>query len=166
VVVGILALCVSIADHRRARSHQRLSVRPLLRFDCHADAGADVRLCLHNVGFGPAVVTNLGVGYCKPPVFPADGESQDTPWHAVLAERHCALERWEMYLPESGEAIACGESMELLKFCDSGQEPRRREAVSFIQDGLSLEVKYQSIYGEEFVALGGHRKDEGGGAAA
>ena len=69
ICVSLTALAVSIFQAYNTHQHDKLMVRPIIRFDSQRDDDLpEVGLKIENVGFGPAIITDFKIFVNRIPV--------------------------------------------------------------------------------------------------
>jgi len=147
VVIALLAFALAIHEMHATRRHNKLSLRPMLRFDVHLSPDyPNAELLLQNNGVGPAILDQV--------VMRLDGQ---TPKEAGIARVEQLTERlgWGTVTSydflSAGDVIKTDETRHLLRFPLGEFKPERTKA---IRDGLrrlSFVVEYRSLYEEPFV---------------
>jgi hypothetical protein len=141
VVIAVASLGVSAYVARATREHNRLSVQPLLELTIAFPVGAAAGLRLSNSGLGPAKITNsqLRVGaelfgdFSKPHV--------DRLRERLTVRPHAATLGGQPFLDTDYERF--------LLSVDSYDPSHHREFRELIENGLRIEIQYDSIYGGE-----------------
>ncbi|MFI6006622.1 hypothetical protein ACIA98_40860 [Streptomyces sp. NPDC051366] len=141
VVIAIASLAVSIYQARVMRQHNRHSVRPVLQLHRGWPAGGRAGIRLINSGLGPAVVVDS--------LLSVDGE-------AIGAWCESSVDRVREGLSVSpsavtfnrGEVIATVYEQYLLSIA-SYDPYNHADVEDMINRRLTLEIRYESVYGGE-----------------
>ena len=139
------ALVVAVWQGVLMRRHNRISVRPNLRFDLPLDHGP-LRAIIRNTAYGPAYVQRIALAVDGVEI---EGSLTDALRTAFLK---LGLEGLTVYgnVPYVGTSIAAGEEYPLFTLVNTTEgDPLRERAVDEIRR-LSLDLTYTSIYGEKF----------------
>lgn len=151
IIIALASLAVSILEARATRKHDRQSVRPVLQI-VRINSFGDSRtgLMLRNVGFGPAVIVDTAVSL--------DGRRVgrwDRDTFGVLIGSNRPIPRLSTLYNDA--VVPAGDESFLIVI---NQFKRRRHAWfwELIAQRLSIEIRYESIYGgENFTVLKGPR---------
>lgn len=151
--IALLALGITIWEGRESRKHNRLSVRPSLRFDIFFSTKESSRIVLCNVGLGPMIVKKIQI-ITRDHVI--DANKQDWVKEVIrhlaqtgLKNGHLGAFSLNPTTFELDDIIQAGEQLNLLEMIDDKSEDRY---FSKALTRLGLRVEYQSFYGERFVA--------------
>jgi hypothetical protein len=145
VVIAVASLGVSAYVAGATRSHNRLSVRPLLGLGSSFSVGAAAGLGLTNSGLGPAriISTQLAV----------DGE-QFGEFNKPNVDRlreHLAVRPHAATL--GGQPFLDTDYQQFLLSVDAYDPIEHAEFRLLIQERLRLEIQYESIYGQRFTVV-------------
>ena len=144
-VVAGAALFVAVWQGILMRRHNRISVRPNLRFDLPLDDGP-LRAIIRNTAYGPAYVQRVVLAV-------DDAEVEGSLTEALrTAFLKLGLNGLTVYgnVPYEGTSIAAGEEYPLFTLVNTKEgDPLRERAVSEIRR-LSVQLSFTSIYGEKF----------------
>jgi hypothetical protein len=149
VVIALASLAVTLTEARASREHSRQSVRPVLqiiRTKLHNDKRTGLKI--RNVGLGPAVITGTTVRLDGDPVGRWDretfalliGVNKPTPFFSSLYD--------DSVIPPNSE--------QFLILIDPFKERRHSWFWNLIANRLTLEVRYESIYGGEGFTISKH----------
>ena len=155
VVIATGALAVSVIEGRAVRRHNRHSVRPLLQL-WHARREGSAGLQLLNSGLGPAIVTrtllaldgNAAGGWNRADVAGIYAMC-DPPLKVTASVKLTAL--------LDGRAIPAGYDGFLLGLNEYDPYGDPAGFWKVLQERVYLEIHYESLYGERFVASIGER---------
>ena len=143
-VVAGAALLVAVWEGVANRKHNRLTVRPLLRSDWHAEPGP-VRVVVRNTGYGPATIRDIAVFVDSQLINQAFPESIEAAIQLLKLE---VLPQG--YAPMPGTPIAPGEEFVLLKFSRTEGQPELSKRLVQALRPLTIVVRYTSMYDEVF----------------
>jgi hypothetical protein len=141
VVIAVASLSVSIFQARAVRQHNRHSVRPILQLDRGWRVGGRAGLRLVNVGLGPALIVDS--------TLTVDGNVIGT-WQepSVNRIRESLPVRPSAVTFNDGEVIATDYDQYLLSVA-SYDPQNHTELQELINGRLTLEIRYESLYGGE-----------------
>ena len=141
VVIAVASFVVSVFEVRATRQHNRHAVRPILQLHHGWPPGGTAGVRLTNVGLGPAVVTRT--------VLSLDGQ-------VIGAWNRRDVDALRDGLPVRPDAVTFGEReviptahAQYLLSVD-GYDPRAHAGLrELVEHRLTLEVRYESLYGGE-----------------
>lgn len=142
VIIALASLVVAVMESRASREYNRQSVRPVLqiiRSRLHGDLRAG--LMLRNVGLGPAVIVGTTVIL--------DGDrigSWDRETFAHLVGTNKPVPSFSSLYERA--VVPAGEEKYLI-LMDPFKEERHSWFWNLIAHRLTLEVRYESLYGGE-----------------
>lgn len=142
IVIALASLAVSIMEARLARRHDRQSVRPILRIirvKQHDDLRVGLRL--RNVGLGPAVIVDTIVTLDGNVIGKWDRDSFDL----MIGSNKPTPKFSTLY----DDAVIPVDEDQFLIFIDDFKQSVHAWFWQLIAHRLSIEVKYESIYGGE-----------------
>lgn len=146
VIIALLAFALAIHEMHATRRHNKLSLRPMLRFDVHLSPDyPNAEVLLQNNGLGPAILNRVTMRLDGKTPKEAEIElvmqlTQRLGWGTVTSYNFLS----------PGDVIKAEESRYLVLTPLGEFKPERTKA---IRDGLrmlSFEVEYHSIYEEPF----------------
>jgi hypothetical protein len=146
IVIAVLAFLVSIWQFLALRTHNRLSVRPLLSYEIiytKTDVGFGIYIC--NKGVGPAIITDFKI-------YVDDEEVKSTRKNLWIESSKILQINYpfiQMHLFGNGSSISVGEKLPLLTI----DEKINKEQENIFKDALpriDIEIKYESIYKQQF----------------
>ncbi len=144
-VVAGAALFVAVWQGILMRRHNRISVRPNLRFDLPLDAGP-LRFVMRNTAFGPARIEEVTLA--------VDGQAIDGPLTDALRNAFIRIGLHGLVIHGNllykGSSIAAGEDYVFFTLVNTRDGDALRELAARGISRLTVEVRYRSIYGEEF----------------
>jgi hypothetical protein len=142
VFIASCALGVTIWQGRQNHMHNKMSVRPKLTImENYKDSGTErvIFLELINSGLGPAIIKNFTLIYEGRDIAQNDYKG----YQDFLLKKMRGFSDPAVFCIAPGASILTGEHFELFSFCyKHGQD------ISFLGK-LSLQVDYQSMYGDE-----------------
>jgi len=142
IVIAVASLAVSIIEARATRKHNRYSVKPALRIirvKTHEDLRAGLKL--RNVGLGPAVIMRTTVTLDGRDVGSWDRDSFD-----LIVESNKPIPKFSTLYDNT--VIPAGEEQFLI-FIDHFKEGQHAWFWELIAHRLSIEIRYDSLYGGE-----------------
>lgn len=158
--IALCALVVSIYQIRLSEQHNRLSVKPQLTFHCSSSGNGRIGLKIMNSGLGPAIL--------KKTVMIRDSikvecNKEDYP-NQILKRCSCDEGDKRTDLPGDFEftiifpetILAQGESIWFI-YHDTPSSLQRKYWVKLLKEnnGIFLEVAFESMYGDELEYKGG-----------
>lgn len=141
-VVALAALVVAVWQGFLTRKHNRLSVKPLLRFDCYAARGP-IEIVLTNKGTGPAILKSLTIQVGSTVV---GGDRHDRIQSALRLAG--IRNRCRCYTPEDDEVFAANEPKTLMAFTEFTDADDRRAVMDALCN-FTFRASFVSIYREE-----------------
>lgn len=142
-LIAVVALYVSLWQGFVSRRHNRLSVLPHLRLDwLPRDESLVVEM--HNHGIGPAVFVEFGLLYDESPITQNTSDFIRT----KLSQSEADIDFY-IYTPFEGDALAAGESLDLIILYVSRDVAHRRAGTQLLSR-VSYDITYTSVYGQEF----------------
>ena len=147
-VIAVASLVVSVSEARAARTHNRLSVQPLLELTTRFPVGGMARLRLSNSGLGPAKIAGTKLvlegarfgDWSRSSVDELRGKLSVRP-HATTLGGHPFLDTdYEQFLLS----------------VDSYDPSQHGEFRELIEHKLGIEIQYNSLYGDRFTTVYGH----------
>lgn len=144
-LVASIALWFSISESRASRHHARLSVKPMLTNDVRIDPSVTrIGLFVKNTGLGPACISSWTLLIDGKPY----KEIGINKWEDLTA--HLGIDERVTYgFFLGGEAVAVGESVELLGISAEGYTPAKAKMLRKALRKITVRLKYQSIYEDE-----------------
>jgi hypothetical protein len=148
-VVAACALGTSIWQGLVARRHARLSSKPVIEteLNSHVDAGIKVLNC----GLGPAVITGIlarieeqSFNLCTP-------EGQVALIERLIPDPQARL-LVHVHLVQPGSTLGVGREVSLLKLVGGAKTQELSTYLARTFRVMSLEISYESMYGERYVA--------------
>ena len=147
--ISLFAFGVALWQGYVARLHNRLSVKPMLHFDCGITSD-DFFINLKNTGIGPAIILNWRVSFSGQKI----GENSDQIAINLFKELEVEHLGGEMYLPGKLQAMAAGDIYEILKINNVEADSEVKARIGNDILWLKVTVDYESIYGEKFSVSG------------
>jgi len=159
-ITAVAALAVAVWDNVQSRAYNRLSVRPLLVLDAERNTSESIdrgELTISNQGVGPAIVRRVRIRYVP---IGSDGAAVASPADTLefeawveLAERLRNLgylvTGWTDLATD--RPIGTDHSIQLFRFqVDRNDTPDAGADVQDVFDAVTLDVEYESVYGESF----------------
>ena len=142
VVIAVASLGVSAYVARATRTHNRLSVRPLLGLTAAFPAGGTAGLRLTNSGLGPARIINSQLIVADEDI---DGEFDrrhvDALRDRLTVRPHAAT--------LGGRPFLDTDYQQFLLSVDPYDPSEHREFRQLIEGRMRLEIRYESVYGGE-----------------
>jgi len=135
VFIAVMALVISLWQGCEERRHNRFSVRPLLTFD-NTSSGTTKSIRLSNNGLGPALIKAFVITVNSSRYYAKDVN----PWQKVVEARNLQGKYSQMYYFANGSHIKVDSKTALFTW----------EADSIRNLDISISIKYNSIYSEEF----------------
>jgi hypothetical protein len=151
VVIAVASLGVSVYQTRAMRQHNRHSVRPLLQLHRGWPSGGRGGLRLINSGLGPAVIVGT--------TLTVDDEEVGA-WNRLNVDRvRESLAARPSAVTFSETEVIATDYEEYLLSVPSYDKQEHAEIADLVNRRLSLEIRYESLYGgEDFrVVLGPQR---------
>jgi hypothetical protein len=145
-VVAVAALGVSVMTGMQNRLHNRLSVRPNLRVDRLTYQTKPVQIALTNNGTGPAIIRDTIIKVDGKLV----GNGGDAPVIVKAAKQLSIPGHFNSFTLSPGDSIRAAESVTLLELLDFSADLKERQQVRTKLFQITLEIRYESIYGETF----------------
>jgi hypothetical protein len=142
ILIALASLAVAIMEARATREHNRQSVKPVLRtirVKAHDDQRTGLKL--RNVGLGPAVVVGTSVRLDGNLVGSWDRDTFD-----LLVASNRPIPKFSTLYNKA--VIPAGEEQFLI-FIDRFRENRHSWFWELIAYRLTLEIRYESLYGGE-----------------
>ena len=140
-VIALAAIGLTAWQACVTRKHNRLSVRPHLCF--YRNIAPGIQIVLKNSGIGPAFITDYKLFIDDQPIV----ESNVRTYHNSVAEKLEIPEgNLQILLPDCKGAIASNKELVLLSTDITVERPVLLKKA----DRLSIEVDYESVYGENF----------------
>lgn len=146
----IIALGVAITTIWQGvltRRHNRLSVKPILRVTRITAEGREIEILLKNTGFGPAVISSVKFFVDDIVV---EKKNLFTPGNLALQKIGVLESRFTEYEFNPQESLSAGEEQALFKSLDAINDEEHITRIIKGFDRLSIEIEYESIYGETF----------------
>lgn len=149
LATALLALLATVAQSRHARTHNELSVQPLLAIYHSMDTTRGLGVFIENHGFGPAIIekTELSLG-------------RDHPWCDVSTEaglRSFVLSmlngldaRYHFHFQAPGESISANYQWHIFTIRDGNVVTEHAEELKNRISGLRVRVEYKSLYKKKF----------------
>lgn len=159
LVVAVLAFGVSWWQLEVTRVHNSLSVRPYILITPHIEGESGRNgLYISNEGLGTGLIKGLRVTVGGMD-FQGLGESR---WPDVLRKTELSPECFTKAWPLDGAAIRSGAEQPLLAFSKTKDSPFcKLQLISFLtRDDVGVELRYASMYGEEFIFKGSFSVNE------
>jgi hypothetical protein len=159
-ITAVAALAVAVWDNVQSRAYNRLSVRPLLVLDAQRNTTDSIdrgELTISNQGVGPAIVRRVRIRYVPisggPDAATASADTLEFEAWAELAERLRNLgflvTGWTDVATD--RPIGTDHSIQLFRFqVDIDDTPEAGADVQDVFDAVTLNVDYESVYGERF----------------
>jgi hypothetical protein len=145
VSIAVIALVFSIWQGYLMRKHNRLSVVPLLHFDCGI-ADDVFFLKLKNAGVGPAVVKSLEIRFHDAKLVGSLHHITDK----LVDELEIGHLGATVYRPGENQAIAAGNEYEILKIQNVTSDLETKDRFLDNLELLTINIRYTSIYGEKY----------------
>jgi hypothetical protein len=150
-VTAVAALAVAVWDNAQSREYNRLSVRPYLQIEASRSTTGERdrgEFRLSNEGVGPGIVSGVGLHL-------RDGKSDSyETWGDIATElraEEVIVTGWTDLVP--GQPLGVDRSQMLFSFEIGVEEGRPAgRSVQDIFESLSIQVLYESIYGDAFTA--------------
>lgn len=142
VIIALASLAVTLMEARSTREHDRQSVRPVLRIiriKTHGDRRTGLKV--ENVGLGPAVILNTAVKLDGKPIGSWDRKAFDIMVGSNKSIPHFSALRDGDVIPAGGE--------QFIIFIDPFRERRHSWIWELVAHRLTLDVRYESLYGGE-----------------
>lgn len=146
VLMALCALATSVWQGYSFQQHNKLSLRPYLEFEANTDPTADGHIAfvmyINNNGLGPAEVTAVQIGIAG-------------------QQYHSAHDIWPaLGLDMAQKCFGAGNVKRFYKVGDRQMVIRAADGICTLTDdqlkhlltSLQIELRYKSLYGEEFVA--------------
>jgi hypothetical protein len=159
-ITAVAALAVAVWDNVQSRAYNRLSVRPLLVLDYQRNTAESVdrgELTISNQGVGPAIVRQVRIRYVPISGGPDSTASPgDTLQFEVWAELAGRLRELGFLVTgwtdlATDRPIGTDHSIQLFRFqVDRDDIPESGADVQDVFDAVTLDVDYESVYGESF----------------
>lgn len=149
VVIALASLVVTLMEARTSREHSRQSVRPVLqivRTRLHTDKQTGLKI--KNVGLGPAVIVGTRV---KLDGHPIGGWNRDTFTQLVGVNKPTPF-----FSSLYDDAVIPSGDEQFLILIDPFKEWRHSWFWDLIANRITLEVRYESIYGGEDFTVSKH----------
>jgi hypothetical protein len=153
ICIAICALVFSIYQSRQNQNHNRLSVQPIFDFDRVLNGEEYyVLVTLSNVGFGPGRLIDTTWRW-------KDEKKSLDDLEIIIRQTKYSPKTKLLYLAgwkSSRKVIQSGESREMLRVTvfGDGSQKEKLSALALLEkylvDNLTLELKYASIYDQEF----------------
>lgn len=141
VVIALASLAVSVYEARATRQHNRHSVRPMLELGRRTSKGRKTGIRLVNTGLGPAVVVSTTLA--------VDGEVIGE-WNRASANRvRDGLAERPDAVTFGGRASIPTDYEEFLLSVDAYEPHAHGDFVDLVTRRLTLEIRYESLYGGE-----------------
>lgn len=145
--IALAAATTTIWQGVLTRSHNRLSVKPILRITRVTVKGTNVKILLKNTGFGPAIINSVK--------YIVDGnvveeKNSFTPGNLALSKIGVIDSIFIEYKFLAQESLSVGEEQALFKSLDAINEDEKIARIIKGFDRLMIEIEYESIYGEWF----------------
>jgi hypothetical protein len=144
-VVAVASLVVSVSEARAARTHNRLSVQPLLGLRTRFPVGGTAGLHLSNSGLGPAKITGTKLVL--------DGAWFGDWSRSSVDELRGKLSVRPHATTLGGQAVLDTDYDQFLLSVDSYDPSQHREFRELIEHRLGIEIRYNSLYDERFTAV-------------
>ena len=147
MIVALIAVIFSVWHGRATRRHQRLSLRPLLRFKGDYRRDEYKGLSLVNKGTGPAIIVSfeLWVRDVSIPEPPSGGKVRE-----ALRRMGLDLKRVNTWTITEGTVIQPRETIELARTREKKGLNKQTWELRKSLMILRIHVKYKSMYGELF----------------
>ena len=148
-VVALGAFVVAIVQSFQIRKHNRLSVMPYLSF--YISYGTETvpfGLHLANNGVGPAILKKVRIFLDGQPFTVSTGH----PWCMVWMKAGYNKPIVAYHFPEEDTPLRIGEIFPLLTIDKGFESDRERREFSQAIKRVDLEVRYESVYGDERTA--------------
>jgi hypothetical protein len=147
VVIALAALALSLWQFRASRTHNKLSVRPLLVFDASYDPTVrGFGLRVSNKGVGPAVILEFRIL--------VDGKDETAsaphPWADALMKLDLNYKFVQHFSLGSDTAVSPEETVPLIT---ADPDQITEDMVHHMKNRLpriGIVISYQSVYGEHF----------------
>lgn len=151
-IIAACAFFVTIWQAHMSRSHNRLSVRPLLvwRRDCSiTEAGTEIALVVRNCGVGPAIVKERFFSVSGDRFSAASGLEDEVQQvvKAVLAQRSVYHLR-QHGLPGVGTAIPPGGEHVVARIFFPDADGAKVDSIIEQAGKTSFCIRYESLYGQ------------------
>jgi hypothetical protein len=157
VVIALASLVATLIEARTARRHNRESVRPVLqivRVKTHGDKRTGIKIL--NVGLGPAMILHAAVKLDGNPIGSWDrkaadiivGSNRPVPGFSALGQ---------------GRVIPAGGELSLI-YIDPFKDRRHSWFWDLVAHRVTLEVRYESLYGGEGFSVFLHPREPSSGS--
>jgi hypothetical protein len=159
-ITAVAALAVAVWDNVQSRAYNRLSVRPLLVLDAERNTTEAIdrgELTISNQGVGPAIVRQVRIRYVP---IPGGSDSTVSPGDTLefeaWAELAARLREFGFLVTgwadlATDRPIGTDHSIQLFRFqIDRNDTPGAGADVQDVFDAVTLDVEYESVYGERF----------------
>jgi len=144
-VVAVCALATSIWQGFITRRHARLSAKPIIEAEAHANQ--DPGIAIVNSGIGPARLMKLTVLFGDQSFNLLTDAGHQKLTEALVADP-LDRELVHHYVPRFGSAIAVGQRMPLVEIPAARDNYRLSGQLATTYREMTLHVEYESIYGE------------------
>jgi hypothetical protein len=157
VFIAACAFVVTLWQAHVARTHNKLSVRPLLvwnRDRSITDAGVEDTFTVRNCGVGPAIIKQRfflvnGLTYQAPK---GSGDEVEALVHAMFGEPlPCQLKQHG--LPGVGTAIPSGEELVIAKLFFRNYRSETVDATIKALPKIAFHINYESLYRESYTLV-------------
>ena len=147
VVIAFAALALSVLQFKASRTHNKLSVRPLLVLDANYDPTVrGFGLSVSNKGIGPAVILDFRIL--------VDGKDETAsashPWAAALKKLDLNYTFIQHFSLSSDTAISPRETLPLIT---ADRDQIKDDMVHHMKNRLpriGIVISYASVYGDHF----------------
>jgi hypothetical protein len=142
IIIALASLVVTVMEARTTREHNRQSVRPVLRIvrvKMHDDTRTGLKI--ENLGLGPAVILSTAIELDGKPIGAWNRKAFD-----LMVGTNKPLPNFSAIYDD---AVIPAGSTQFLIFIDPFKERQDSWFWELIAHRLTLEVRYESLYGGE-----------------
>ena len=149
-VIALAALGVSMWQGYIAREHNKLSVKPHLVINRTVFDEMLIKYTLRNNGLGPAIIESYEIFVDGKK---CEGECEEK-IKSILKNLNIKRIQHRSFTPSNNQAISINEKLILLEFEKQGLSESNKERLKSSKNSIEFQIKYKSIYGDNFTFQG------------
>ncbi|MBA4420220.1 MAG: hypothetical protein C0391_03650 [Anaerolinea sp.] len=151
IIIGLMALGVSVWLGIETRNNYRLSVTPKISFDVNWTSVSETPgISIRNRGIGPAIIKYIEIVYDNL-IYKNTQNFQDLISTINIKCEDAGIKEFIFCTPDFNETLSAGEILPFIYLnINDSKDINRIIAFHSVLNGTKIKIEYESIYGEIF----------------